>query len=132
MYNINNIVIPMSGAKVEKLQYKDVLTPRYGPKVPLKELHRILKYQVLYSRADKFTFNIGIVLKSKKKTSYPLIGSPAAHQYRLHPSFSTLEPDKSSCLSKHDTGLKDQTSSLMTIFHLICVLLDICRTQQLR
>ncbi|KAM9346861.1 KAT8 regulatory NSL complex subunit 1-like protein [Symphorus nematophorus] len=29
VYNINNIVIPMSGAKVEKLQYKDILTPSW-------------------------------------------------------------------------------------------------------
>ncbi|XP_071314763.1 KAT8 regulatory NSL complex subunit 1-like protein isoform X2 [Trachinotus anak] len=29
VYNINNIVIPMSLAKVEKLQYKDILTPRW-------------------------------------------------------------------------------------------------------
>ncbi|GLD59955.1 KAT8 regulatory NSL complex subunit 1-like protein [Lates japonicus] len=29
VYNINNIVIPMSVAKVEKLQYKDILTPRW-------------------------------------------------------------------------------------------------------
>lgn len=29
MYNINNIVIPML-AKVEKLQYKDIMTPKYG------------------------------------------------------------------------------------------------------
>ncbi|XP_068429270.1 KAT8 regulatory NSL complex subunit 1-like protein isoform X2 [Clinocottus analis] len=28
-YNINNIVIPMSPAKVEKLQYKDILTPSW-------------------------------------------------------------------------------------------------------
>ncbi|XP_042350774.1 KAT8 regulatory NSL complex subunit 1-like protein isoform X2 [Plectropomus leopardus] len=29
VYNINNIVIPMSLAKVEKLQYKDILTPSW-------------------------------------------------------------------------------------------------------
>ncbi|XP_040004846.1 KAT8 regulatory NSL complex subunit 1-like protein isoform X2 [Xiphias gladius] len=29
VYNINNIVIPMSLAKVEKLPYKDILTPRW-------------------------------------------------------------------------------------------------------
>uniref|UniRef100_UPI0037E8585B KAT8 regulatory NSL complex subunit 1-like protein n=1 Tax=Semicossyphus pulcher TaxID=241346 RepID=UPI0037E8585B len=29
VYNINNIVIPMSSAKVEKLQYKDILTPSW-------------------------------------------------------------------------------------------------------
>ncbi|KAG7234062.1 hypothetical protein INR49_005956, partial [Caranx melampygus] len=29
VYNINNIVIPLSLAKVEKLQYKDILTPRW-------------------------------------------------------------------------------------------------------
>ncbi|XP_034550434.1 KAT8 regulatory NSL complex subunit 1-like protein isoform X3 [Notolabrus celidotus] len=29
VYNINNIVIPMSVAKVEKLQYKDILTPSW-------------------------------------------------------------------------------------------------------
>ncbi|XP_067459400.1 KAT8 regulatory NSL complex subunit 1-like protein isoform X1 [Thunnus thynnus] len=29
VYNINNIVIPMSTAKVEKLQYKDILTPSW-------------------------------------------------------------------------------------------------------
>ncbi|XP_034430351.1 KAT8 regulatory NSL complex subunit 1-like protein isoform X3 [Hippoglossus hippoglossus] len=29
VYNINNIVIPMSLTKVEKLQYKDILTPRW-------------------------------------------------------------------------------------------------------
>ncbi|XP_073330082.1 KAT8 regulatory NSL complex subunit 1-like protein isoform X2 [Pagrus major] len=28
-YNIDNIVIPMTAAKVEKLQYKDILTPRW-------------------------------------------------------------------------------------------------------
>ncbi|KAM8748547.1 KAT8 regulatory NSL complex subunit 1-like protein isoform 2-T2 [Acanthopagrus schlegelii] len=28
-YNINNIVIPMTAAKVEKLQYKDILTPSW-------------------------------------------------------------------------------------------------------
>jgi len=32
VYNINDIVIPMSLSKVEKLQYKDILTPRYGTK----------------------------------------------------------------------------------------------------
>ncbi|XP_070832606.1 KAT8 regulatory NSL complex subunit 1-like protein isoform X1 [Chaetodon trifascialis] len=29
VYNINNVVIPMSVAKVEKLQYKDILTPSW-------------------------------------------------------------------------------------------------------
>ncbi|XP_040914062.1 KAT8 regulatory NSL complex subunit 1-like protein isoform X2 [Toxotes jaculatrix] len=29
VYSINNVVIPMSLAKVEKLQYKDILTPRW-------------------------------------------------------------------------------------------------------
>ncbi|KAE8299450.1 KAT8 regulatory NSL complex subunit 1-like protein MSL1v2 [Larimichthys crocea] len=29
VYNINNVVIPMSAAKVEKLQYKDILTPSW-------------------------------------------------------------------------------------------------------
>lgn len=29
VYNINNVVIPSSGAKVEKLQYKDIVTPRW-------------------------------------------------------------------------------------------------------
>lgn len=47
MYNINNVVIPSSGAKVEKLQYKDIVTPRYGAETPLKELHRGLKVHVL-------------------------------------------------------------------------------------
>lgn len=30
IYNINNIVIHTSVAKIEKLQYKDIITPRYG------------------------------------------------------------------------------------------------------
>ncbi|KAG7241656.1 hypothetical protein INR49_025121 [Caranx melampygus] len=33
VYNINNIVIPLSLAKVEKLQYKDILTPRSGSRL---------------------------------------------------------------------------------------------------
>lgn len=30
IYNINNIVIHTLVAKIEKLQYKDIITPRYG------------------------------------------------------------------------------------------------------
>ncbi|KAA8588272.1 hypothetical protein FQN60_001466 [Etheostoma spectabile] len=42
-YNINNIVIPMSLAKVEKLQYKDILTPSW----------RVVDTSSLNSEAEK-------------------------------------------------------------------------------
>lgn len=34
VYNINNILIHTSAAKAEKLQYKDIMTPRYGAQSP--------------------------------------------------------------------------------------------------
>ncbi len=58
MYNINNIVIPMSAAKVEKLQYKDILTPRYETKLPVREMNRIPQVLVLHSMlAHEFLTN---------------------------------------------------------------------------
>lgn len=41
MYSIDNIVIPMALAKVEKLPYKDILTPRCGTKRPPVESHTV-------------------------------------------------------------------------------------------
>lgn len=37
IYNINNIVIHTSVAKIEKLQYKDIITPRYSTQLPPQE-----------------------------------------------------------------------------------------------
>lgn len=36
-YNINNIVIHMLAAKMEKLQYKVIMTPRYGAQLSPEE-----------------------------------------------------------------------------------------------
>lgn len=37
VYNINNIVIHMLAAKMEKLQYKVIMTPRYGAQLSPEE-----------------------------------------------------------------------------------------------
>lgn len=43
IYNINNIVIHALAAKIEKLQYKDIITPRYGAQLPPEEFPAIYK-----------------------------------------------------------------------------------------
>lgn len=73
-YNINNIVIPMTAAKVEKLQYKDILTPRYRTGLTLRELCKVSRscFLVFFSFITllKSTFFCLWCNQSKGKASY--------------------------------------------------------------
>lgn len=44
IYNINNIVIHTLVAKIEKLQYKDIITPRYGAQLPPKQFRTVFTH----------------------------------------------------------------------------------------
>lgn len=57
IYNINNIVIHTLVAKIEKLQYKDIITPRYEAQLPPKEFRTVFTHILTNKRTPDMAKN---------------------------------------------------------------------------
>ncbi|XP_070771370.1 KAT8 regulatory NSL complex subunit 1-like protein [Enoplosus armatus] len=73
VYNINNIVIPMSLAKVEKLQYKDILTPSWRVVDASSLMDREEEGQVEDLIDDIFAHR-HLALEQREKLRWPSLG----------------------------------------------------------
>lgn len=68
VYNINNIVLHMLAAKMEKLQYKVIMTPRYGAQLSQEELSTAVtrKNTLLIGRKTKRNRKLSLQLASER------------------------------------------------------------------